>query len=349
MNGVFEIFNIFEKNEGERKMDRDVAVAKINQYVADVRQRLQAERQEVTSDIKEKLREMHLEQERSQESHAALERLVNNTLDRINDMERVLRYGSAEGEQQMDERKLVQQVVVRIDAMYETIKECCEEQQLLKSALYHDRVVRDEMMEQLAMEDNATQKRILQAEETNRLLRNELHKMRSVCNTLIESADSLALLADESNGAKRHQDFTVEHGVVQEELMRLREHHVSLAGKIDSIEFFMNAEEKKRTLSMVQLEEAMADLERRVSPTKRSIAPASIMKKHLPVADTPPPREHRSATVRERLLEFYSSYNPERIESIDQILREYAGAERELFSALEIHYGALDYFTQRSR
>ena len=49
--------------------------------------------------------------------------------------------------------------------------------------------------------------------------------------------------------------------------------------------------------------------------------------------------EHNEAPIRERLLKFYSKYNPEKLDSIDTLLEHYEGREKVLLAKLIDKYG----------
>jgi chromosome segregation ATPase len=182
------------------------------------------------------------------------------------------------------------------------------------------------------------------------------------------------------------QSLSATHTRLLDEFDILRAEHATLRGRIESMTAFCAQEERRRETALRSLQEAVGSLEesQRIAqqrapavpdnptPAPPSVPAAAVKKsedvslndtRRSVLADLHNVRHSTrvvdgwqdtsrteqigvSPSLRDALARFYQTHNPAKLCDLNSILVEYAGAEDELFQALESRYGAFGYFAR---
>jgi hypothetical protein len=285
--------------------------------------------------------------------------------------------------------------------LHDATERAAEEAELLKLAIFSDRVVREERQGVQDAEDAAVEERIRQAEAANDTMRIELQTVRSTMQKTVEMLEAIHQHDVRREMPPQFDEYELDRLVVevQSTVERVRAEHALLQGRLESTELFASIEEGKRREKLAAIDEGLQRLEevqrknvdaRKHLPFQSSVSdvsadwlkdapgrspapyaapPASaqlppqpvhslshigaiapITKTmesfHVPQPDASHAHHRRREHLEDMLDQFYAVYNPAKRDEIITILDEYAGAEEELFAALEVHYGCYGYFSQ---
>lgn len=262
----------------------------------------------------------------------------------------------------------------RVNLLHESVRRNTEEMELLKVALFHDRLVREERNTLLDAEEEAMEQRLRVVEATNDGIRGDIQTVRNATKQVLEMLEALTQHERREAAPPQFNIYELDRLAVDVEatLERVREEHATLCGKLESLQGFYTAEETKRREALTALEESLAAVQKDLTTHKDA-------KQHLPFRkeqrdvpsewlkglnssepasyvsgdhssqlyhDTLHPPLSAAEELQIRLEQFYSIYNPSKIDDVQRIMEEYCGAEEELFAALEVHYGCFGYFSQ---
>lgn len=388
-------------------------LAKIPFFIGQLRQKYETERSEIAHEVQEHLQSMRLAQSNALDTQSHLMVAFEELTMRLDAME------NASIDPQSDLATLIQQT----NALNASIKACQEEQQLLKAAIYHDRLIHDEERVSRTIQEEHLHLRIKQAEESSEMLREHLHQWQSVNSAVMENGRVLMQFVDDNHIRHGQQNLLTLQKDVLTELAQVKAAHKDIMYKIKSMHTFVERQEAERQMDRERDLEVIRQLRDDIIPasSKRhtlgdSVQDAAsvfaLMKQQYAVIDaaikshsgaTAPSEEalehispvkmrptktanlHSPATLaglsavinsqvtekspklstsfswqlgshgknkhdalRSKLERFYAVYNPSKIQSIDEIISEYSGAEEELLAALEVHYGAVGYFSSVS-
>jgi hypothetical protein len=267
----------------------------------------------------------------------------------------------------------------RLDAVQDSFRRCADETQLVKTALLNDRMRREARRRQQESEDAELQLRLQHVEDTNAALRSELHVVKMInCDSTAAVMELLQECRVDAPTAHAAGEMEKLREGVMGDLRRVREDQAVLTGRVETVVAFCEDEEARRKGQVAALEQSLKQIEQR--PPLPSYRPrvdaAALAERGLPrhgggvagLVETPgrvegsqlhlvPTGAAAAAAAaapgvfpsfpshRERIATFYSRYNPAKLGELDAVMAEYAGAEAELMSALEIHYGAFGYFS----
>ncbi|CUG86267.1 Hypothetical protein, putative [Bodo saltans] len=287
----------------------------------------------------------------------------------------------------------------QLSHLHGAVERATEEAELLKLAIFNDRVVREERQGVQDEEDAAVEERIRQAEAANDTMRVELQTLRSTMQKTVEMLEAIHQHDVRREMPAQFDEYELDRLVieVQSTVERVRAEHALLQGRLESMELFAATEEGKRREKLAAIDEGLQRLEeaqkknidaRKHLPFQPSVSDVSAdWLKDAPgrhptagATTTPyaPPSSqphnsygaiasiaktidsfnavqeesatqshyHRRQQLEDTLDQFYAMYNPSKRDEVVNILDEYAGAEEELFAALEVHYGCFGYFSQ---
>ncbi len=156
---------------------------------------------------------------------------------------------------------------------------------------------------------------------------------------------------------------------VLSDLNRVRDEQLQLRSRLESIQSYCESEQRRRQIQVENLQSTVTEIEHQavkaplyrptISLLSRPVDDQAVKDARLgsDLVRTPRRGHHqgagsaayRPADLRSRIIRFYQQHNPSKLGSVDGVLREYEGAEEELMSALEIHYGAFGYFSEDAR
>lgn len=293
--------------------------------------------------------------------------------------------------------------------LHDATQKAASEAELLKLAIFNDRVVREERQGAQDEEDAAIDERIRQAEAANDTMRMELQTLRSTMQKTVEMLEAIHQHDVRREMPPQFDEYELDRLVVEvnSTVERVRAEHALLQGRLESMELFASTEEAKRRDKLAAIDEGLQRLEtaqrknvdaRRHLPFQPAVSDVSAdwlkdaqsrsnlpsrstthKDVHVPLSPTsslpphqPPQRFFGAIAPLEKTLEefdamhndgahsrqrrrdelegildqFYALYNPNKRGDVTNILDEYAGAEEELFAALEVHYGCFGYFSQ---
>jgi chromosome segregation ATPase len=253
----------------------------------------------------------------------------------------------------------------RLAAVDEALHKASDEGQLLKTALLNDRMRREERLRKSESEDADADLRIRQLEEANAAVRAELRTLKSASVASLNAvSDIVAECKYDAPTTHTTNEMNSLRESVMADLQHLRSEQLAIRERVDTTVMFCQDEEKKRTERVRALEGCLHEIEQRPVPKTAHVVDTQQWDRHT---FTPPyfvpargddglvstPRRADGAsrppaavlTVRDRVAQFYASFNPAKLSSLDKVLAEYHGAEEELMSALEVHYNAFGYFS----
>eukprot|EP00658_Telonema_sp_P-2_P083715 TRINITY_DN9139_c0_g1_i7.p1 TRINITY_DN9139_c0_g1~~TRINITY_DN9139_c0_g1_i7.p1 ORF type:complete len:219 (-),score=53.60 TRINITY_DN9139_c0_g1_i7:212-868(-) len=210
------------------------------------------------------------------------------------------------------------------------LRDAVEEQQLLKAALFHDRLMRNERHQRQSLANEQVALRMKQAEDTLDVLRTHLQQWRTVNSAVMDHAEVLYRFVDDNylNG----QDGLLK---VQRQLLKdlstMKEEQDILSAKVAKVKSHCDRVEADSSILYKRLEDTVDTI-----GSSRNMGNSSRIN---------PPESAAAMRIRHNLERFYKKYQPKKLNSIDAILQEYQGAEAELYAALEVQYNAFGYFS----
>lgn len=284
--------------------------------VKQLRDKYEKERAEISFEVSQHLADMRRGQYRALDEQSQLRDMLSGLLDRLESMETA----------SMGDGSDMHSFHSRMAAVERGLRDAAEEQQLLKAALFHDRVVRNDRYQRQTLANEQIALRMKQAEDTLDVLRSHLHQWRTINTSVMEHAEIMYRFVDDNHLGGQDSILKVQRQLL-DELREMREDHERLAAKVSTV---------KAHLDSVDTESAI--LYKRLEDTVDTIGASRGTSTGL--VDSP-----TTSRIRSNLERFYRQYQPAKLASIPSIIREYEGAEAELYAALEIQYSALGFFS----
>lgn len=250
----------------------------------------------------------------------------------------------------------------KLDGIQESYRRCREQSQMLRTALLGDRARRQERTHQQEQEQLELDMRMRQLEESTASLRSELQALRAVnCEGSSAVMDAVSRVRLDPGGAMQLREMKALHCGVLEELARVKEQLFVLSNKFVTIASYAEREGQQRGKQLRVLEESVRRIEELPRPSSYRGGTydaswhtrAGELPKYEAATSSPSAASalHGAAmptNLHHRLVSFYMRYNPAKVPDVDSIIDEYAGAEAELMSSLEVHYGAFGYFSREA-
>lgn len=330
-----------------------VACDRVHSILKELRHKYRLERAEIVTAVTDQVSDVRVELEATQQTTRELTHHIDRVRRHLVAME------TSADQSAGDATASLSAANAKLDAIEEQMRRAAEDTHLVKAALLNDRIRREERQRQQAAADAETDVRLRHVEESNAALRAELHVVKSVN---VEASQSVADLLHECKFDAPTTHAAAELGSLRDDvlndLQRVRAQNAELRQRVESVVSFCeqqetsrsrNVEELERTLRAVQASDSPRGVSSLVIDTAHASGTRAAVqeggRQHEGLVHTPRQTVPTPGSLRDRVAAFYGRYNPSKLSDLDRIMGEYAGAEEELLSALEVHYGAFGYFS----
>lgn len=165
----------------------------------------------------------------------------------------------------------------KLNFLQEACRKATEEVELLKVALFQDRLLREDRQKVLDAEDEVLEQRIRQAEAANDAMRSELQNVRSTMRHMVETLESLRQYERREAAPPQFNIYELDRLVleVEDTVERVRTEHAALHGKLESLHAYCHAEEVKRRETLAKVEASLQAIEKEFSESQSA-------KRHVP-------------------------------------------------------------------
>jgi hypothetical protein len=325
------------------------ATDRVHMILRELREKYRIERSELVAAVTEQVGDVRAELEVALESNRECTRALGA-------VQRQLATMASDHDGPADLAAQTNVANAKLAVLDETSRRMSEEVQLLTTAVMNDRIRREERQRRSEADDAEAELRLRHIEESNAAVRSELQLVKSVN---VEAMSAVAELVQECkyDAPTLHDMATMQRlrESVLHELHELRTSSTAARAKVSAAIKYCEDAEHHRARNVESLEVAVKEIQQR-PPLPRVPVELSVHRLetafpqdglvYTPRQTASSGREPwRPPDLRTRVASFYADYNPSKLRDLDRVLQEYTGAEEELLSALEVHYGAFGYFS----
>ncbi|KEG11787.1 hypothetical protein DQ04_02281050 [Trypanosoma grayi] len=317
------------------------------------RRECRAEREELINSVESQLQDMRTETMTTRSGQQQLQREVRAVQEKLQNAV----FECAAQIQSSSDRLGVTALAKASHKLHRDTQQAVSEVELLKAAVFYDRLRREERQKADDAEDEELEARLQQAELANEELRRTAVRLRSQNQQLVAVLQGVVGSLEKWKPQVTQQQLQLRQTL--EGFARVQAEHIHIVGTVESLVHSVEQYKAKNDECLHKLEKTVAEFEQQQErwQNKRcyngAMTNSNAVWRHQNQKQQQQCQHHapealHEATgrpLRQRLEHFYSIYNAEKIPSVDAIIDEYVGAEEELMAALEVHYGAFGFFS----
>jgi hypothetical protein len=235
-------------------------------------------------------------------------------------------------------------IVETAQTLMEQLREVDTELDCLRLSVTQARVQREQCARQVDLERDMLQEHVRSLHTLTDSLRQELDILRGVnCETVDTLGRSVL---DHSHGAR--SDLYALYKEVLQDLSALQGNQMEVERALADVKGVAKGSATPGTSSIGSLAVKIGALSNALPPAAHGIRYRPLPnegERDPALVSTPESTEEAAvAVLRPHLVAFYRLHNPSRIATVDQVLEEYRGRERELIYSLEAKYNAFGHF-----
>ena len=233
----------------------DRLVAKVPILLRQLRRKYDKERAEMAAETSDHLHSMRLAQSEAADAQAFVLHSVGALTSRLDAMEAASMAGLGLGTAPEDYRSIaaagsqppsLPALAAQLARLQTSLRDCQEEQQLLKAALYSDGLAAAEERQRRAVAEEQLHLRLRQAEETAEVLRTHLTEWRGVGKAVMANGQALMQFVDDNHVRHGQRRLLGLQEEVLTELAAVRRASVGTQQRIEALAKFIDEAEARR-------------------------------------------------------------------------------------------------------